>query len=81
MDYKQAGVDIEEGYRAVERYRDLASGTVKEGSLRRAVINEIGSFAGMFSLKELISAGKGMEDPVLVSGTDGWEPSSISLLK
>jgi phosphoribosylformylglycinamidine cyclo-ligase len=71
MDYKQAGVDIEEGYRAVEKYRDLAAGTVKEGSLRRAVINEIGSFAGMFSLKELISAGQGMEDPVLVSGTDG----------
>lgn len=71
MDYKQAGVDIEEGYRAVEKYRDLAEGTVKEGSLRRAVINEIGSFAGMFSLKELISAGEGMEDPVLVSGTDG----------
>lgn len=71
MDYKQAGVDIEEGYRAVEKYRDLAAGTVKRGSLRRAVINEIGSFAGMFSLKELISAGKGMDDPVLVSGTDG----------
>jgi phosphoribosylformylglycinamidine cyclo-ligase len=71
MDYKQAGVDIEEGYRAVEKYRDLAAGTVKQGSLRRAVINEIGSFAGMFSLKELISAGQGMEDPVLVSGTDG----------
>lgn len=66
MDYKQAGVDIEEGYKAVERYRDLAAGT-----MNRAVINDIGSFAGMFSLKELISAGKGMEDPVLVSGTDG----------
>ncbi|GAB1483642.1 phosphoribosylformylglycinamidine cyclo-ligase [Treponema sp.] len=66
MDYKEAGVDIEEGYKAVERYRDLASGT-----MNRAVINDIGSFAGMFSLKELIQAGQGMEDPVLVSGTDG----------
>ena len=66
MDYKEAGVDIEEGYRAVGKYRELAAGT-----MNRAVINDIGSFAGMFSLKELIAAGAGMEDPVLVSGTDG----------
>ncbi|MDR1107904.1 MAG: phosphoribosylformylglycinamidine cyclo-ligase, partial [Spirochaetaceae bacterium] len=66
MDYKQAGVDIEEGYRAVERYRDLAAGTANP-----AVINAIGSFAGMFSLKDFIRAGAGMDDPVLVSGTDG----------
>ncbi len=66
MDYKSAGVDIEEGYRAVDKYRELAAGTMS-----RAVINGIGSFAGMFSLKELIEAGKGMTDPVLVSGTDG----------
>jgi phosphoribosylformylglycinamidine cyclo-ligase len=39
--------------------------------MSRAVLNGIGSFAGMFSLKELIEAGKGMTDPVLVSGTDG----------
>lgn len=71
MDYKQAGVDIEEGYKAVERYRDLAAGTLTEGIIARSVINEIGSFAGMLSLKELIQAGAGMEDPVLVSGTDG----------
>jgi phosphoribosylformylglycinamidine cyclo-ligase len=66
MDYKAAGVDIEEGYKAVEEYRALAAGT-----MNRAVINGIGSFAGMFSLKELIAAGAGMADPVLVSGTDG----------
>ncbi len=66
MDYKQAGVDIEEGYKAVGKYRELAAGT-----MNRAVINDIGSFAGMFSLKELIEAGAGMADPVLVSGTDG----------
>jgi len=71
MDYKQAGVDIAEGYKAVERYRDLAAGTLTEGIIARSVINEIGSFAGMLSLKELIQAGAGMEDPVLVSGTDG----------
>lgn len=66
MDYKQAGVDIEEGYRAVGKYRDLAALT-----MNRAVINGIGSFAGMFSIKELLDAGAGMRDPVLVSGTDG----------
>jgi len=66
MDYKSAGVDIEEGYKAVDKYRELAAGTMS-----RAVLNGIGSFAGMFSLKELIEAGKGMTDPVLVSGTDG----------
>ncbi len=66
MDYKQAGVNIEEGYRAVEKYREAAAGT-----MNAAVINGIGSFAGMFSLGELIKAGKGMEEPVLVSGTDG----------
>jgi phosphoribosylformylglycinamidine cyclo-ligase len=66
MDYKQAGVDIEEGYRAVGKYRELAASTVSE-----AVLNGIGSFAGMFSLREIIRAGAGMDDPVLVSGTDG----------
>ncbi|MDR2629555.1 MAG: phosphoribosylformylglycinamidine cyclo-ligase [Spirochaetaceae bacterium] len=66
MDYKQAGVNIEEGYKAVAKYRDLAAGTANP-----AVINGIGSFAGMFSLKDLIRAGAGMEEPVLVSGTDG----------
>jgi phosphoribosylformylglycinamidine cyclo-ligase len=75
MDYTQAGVNIEEGYRAVGKYRDLAAGTVNA-----AVLNGIGSFAGMFSLKSLIegeasakgyAVGKGMEEPVLVSGTDG----------
>lgn len=71
MDYKQAGVDITEGYRAVERYKDLAAGTMTDSIIARSVINEIGSFAGMLSLKELIQAGQGMDDPVLVAGTDG----------
>lgn len=64
-------MDITEGYRAVERYKDLAAATMADGIVARSVINEIGSFAGMMSLKELIQAGAGMEDPVLVSGTDG----------
>ncbi|GHV30769.1 phosphoribosylformylglycinamidine cyclo-ligase [Spirochaetia bacterium] len=66
MDYKQAGVNIEEGYRAVEHYRDLAASTTNA-----AVLNGIGSFAGMLSIGDLIRAGEGMTDPVLVSGADG----------
>ncbi|MDR2110682.1 MAG: phosphoribosylformylglycinamidine cyclo-ligase [Spirochaetaceae bacterium] len=66
MDYKQAGVNIEEGCRAVEKYREFAAGTAGG-----AVLNGIGSFAGMFSLGDFIAAGGGMEEPVLVSGTDG----------
>jgi phosphoribosylformylglycinamidine cyclo-ligase len=66
MDYKEAGVDIEEGYRAVGKYRELAASTAN-----RAVLNGIGSFAGLLSLKPFIEAGAGMEEPVLVSGTDG----------
>jgi len=72
MDYKEAGVNIEEGYRAVSKYRELAALTTND-----AVLNGIGSFAGMFSLKEFIQAAGStaenspMEEPVLVSGTDG----------
>ncbi|MDR0411463.1 MAG: phosphoribosylformylglycinamidine cyclo-ligase [Treponema sp.] len=62
MDYKQAGVNIEEGHRAVGKYRELAAGTMNS-----AVLNDIGGFAGLFSL----AAFKGMEEPILVSGTDG----------
>jgi phosphoribosylformylglycinamidine cyclo-ligase len=63
MDYKEAGVNIEEGYRAVEKYREMAASTASG-----AVLNGIGSFAGMFSLKDFSAE---MDEPVLVSGTDG----------
>ena len=71
MNYKDAGVDIEEGYKAVGKYRDFAALTANS-----AVLNKIGSFAGMFSLKDFTSdrtngADCAMEEPVLVSGTDG----------
>ena len=66
MDYKQAGVDIEEGYRAVSKYREHAAKTMAGSA--GAVLGGIGSFAGMYSLKEFFA---GMEEPVLVSGTDG----------
>ncbi|GHV64567.1 phosphoribosylformylglycinamidine cyclo-ligase [Spirochaetia bacterium] len=72
MDYKQAGVDIEEGYRAVGKYRELAKiANGDSATSNKAVLNGIGSFAGMLSLRDFINAGAGMEEPVLVSGTDG----------
>lgn len=62
MDYRSSGVDIEAGYRSVE----LIKGFVKE-TTRSEVIGGLGGFAGAFSMKGY----KDMEDPVLVSGTDG----------
>ncbi len=62
IDYKDAGVDIDEGARAVDAIRSTVSSTH-----RPEVIGDIGSFGGLFS-----AAGfKDMEDPVLVSGADG----------
>ena len=62
MDYKSSGVDIEAGYKSVE----LIKGFVKETN-RPEVIGGLGGFAGAFSMAKF----KDMEDPVLVSGTDG----------
>ncbi len=62
MDYKSAGVDIEAGYRAV----DLMKAQVKR-TLRPEVLGEIGGFSGAFDLGKI----KQMEEPVLLSGTDG----------
>lgn len=62
MDYKSSGVDIEAGYRAVELMKHHVERTMRPG-----VLGGIGGFAGAFSLKEFM----GMEEPVLVSGTDG----------
>lgn len=60
--YRDAGVDIDEGARAVERIRAHVRSTY-----RSEVIGDIGGFGGMFSAAAL----KGMDDPVLVSSTDG----------
>lgn len=60
--YAQAGVDIEEGARAVDAIRDAVRSTY-----RPEVVGDIGGFGGLFS----IAAAKGMEEPLLVSGTDG----------
>ena len=62
MDYKSAGVDIEAGYRSVELIKDFVKGTS-----RPEVIGGLGGFSGAFSLSKI----KDMEDPVLLSGTDG----------
>jgi len=62
MDYKTAGVDIEAGYRSVELMKQYVNGT-----MRPEVLGVIGGFSGAFSLEKI----KGMEKPVLLSGTDG----------
>lgn len=60
--YKDAGVDIDEGARAVDGIRAAVKSTY-----RPEVIGDIGGFGGMFSAAAL----KKMDDPILVSGTDG----------
>ena len=62
MDYKNAGVDIEAGYRAVE----LMKKHVKE-TMRPEVLGGLGGFSGAFSLDRFVT----MKHPTLVSGTDG----------
>lgn len=62
MDYKTAGVDIEAGYQSVE----LMKSHVKE-TMRPEVLGGLGGFSGAFSLAKI----KEMDDPVLLSGTDG----------
>ena len=62
MDYKNAGVDIEAGYESVE----LMKKYVKE-TMRPEVLGGLGGFSGAFSMEAI----KGMEEPVLLSGTDG----------
>ena len=62
MDYKKAGVDIEAGYRAVELMKEHVKRTMRE-----EVLGGLGGFSGAFSLAKI----KEMEEPVLLSGTDG----------
>ena len=60
--YAAAGVDTAEGARAVDAIKDAVHSTY-----RPEVVGDIGGFGGLFSL----AAAKEMEDPLLVSGTDG----------
>ncbi len=62
MDYKNAGVDIEAGYKSVELMKKHIKTT-----MRPEVLGGIGGFAGTFSLAKI----KDMEEPILLSGTDG----------
>ena len=62
MDYRKSGVDIEAGYESVELMKQFVKRT-----LRPEVLGGIGGFSGAFSLAGI----KDMEDPVLLSGTDG----------
>lgn len=62
MDYKNAGVDIEAGYKSVELMKQHIAKT-----MRPEVLGGIGGFSGAFSMK----AFQNMEEPTLVSGTDG----------
>lgn len=60
ISYKDSGVDVERGYQAVKLMREHVKSTYTDG-----VLGDIGSFGGFFSMP------KGMEEPVLVAGTDG----------
>lgn len=62
MDYKKAGVDIEAGYQSVELMKKHVAAT-----MRPEVLGGLGGFSGAFSLENI----KKMEEPVLLSGTDG----------
>ena len=59
--YAAAGVDITAGYKAVELMKKHVARTKNEGCL-----DDVGGFGGCFGLNIA-----GMEEPVLVSGTDG----------
>ncbi|WZL80268.1 phosphoribosylformylglycinamidine cyclo-ligase [Vallitaleaceae bacterium 9-2] len=61
MNYKEAGVDVEAGYKAVELMKEHVKKTHRDG-----VVDDIGGFGGLFSLAKF-----SMEEPILVSGTDG----------
>ena len=59
--YKQAGVDITAGYKAVELMKQHVASTMTSG-----VVSDIGGFGGLFAPDMT-----GINKPVLVSGTDG----------
>ena len=61
LTYRDAGVDIDAGNRAVELMKESVKRTYTPG-----VVGDLGGFGGLYSL-----AGHAMSDPMLVSGTDG----------
>lgn len=60
ISYKDSGVDVERGYKAVKLMKDHVKSTYTDG-----VLGDLGSFGGFFKMPD------GMKDPVLVAGTDG----------
>lgn len=60
--YKQSGVDIDAGSRAVNLMKDAVRKTYNEH-----VLSDLGNFGGLFSLQAIA----GMKNPVLVASTDG----------
>ena len=62
LTYRDSGVDIDEGNRAVELIKNKIKGTYDNN-----VIGDLGNFCGLYSLKDFMS----MEEPVLLSSTDG----------
>lgn len=60
--YQDAGVDVHRGYEAVSKMKEHVKSTFTDG-----VLTDIGSFGGSYSIAKYM----GMEEPVLVSGTDG----------
>ena len=60
--YQDAGVDVHRGYEAVKQMKEHVKSTFTDG-----VLTDIGSFGGAYSIAKYM----GMEEPVLVSGTDG----------
>jgi len=65
LTYDDAGVDLEAADEAVDGYREAVESTQIPG-----VLDEIGGFGGLFSLRDA-DAFDDLDDPVLVSGTDG----------
>lgn len=61
ISYKDSGVDVERGYKAVELMKKYVKTTFNEN-----VLGDIGSFGGFYSI-----SGEKMQEPVLVAGTDG----------
>ena len=61
IEYKQAGVDVEAGYKAVALMKEHVRSTFDHH-----VVTDLGGFGGLFSIADMA-----MEEPILVSGTDG----------
>ena len=61
ISYKDSGVDVTRGYKAVDLMKKYVKTTYNDN-----VLGDIGSFGGFYSI-----SGEKMEEPVLVAGTDG----------